>query len=172
MDRPFLGMLTQSIGRSNYLTCSHAPACQQGTADLWPVVAAPVFVDDRCPTEFAPDDDRDILVQSAVVQIVQQCRQTLIQHRKMISCIFKVGPVRPTVPVPSSVGKSHDAGPGFNQSSGCQQVIVHQRACIAIPGIFGGTATVTITDSWIFLFQIESIDKLAGGQDSKRGLIL
>ena len=31
----------------------------------------------------------------------------------MISCIFEVGPVRPTVPVPSSVGESHNAGPGF-----------------------------------------------------------
>ena len=72
VDRAVLGLGAQAIGRADDLAGAHAAAGQQGAGDVGPVVAAGVLVDLGRAAEFAPDDDRDVLVQAAVVQVLDQ----------------------------------------------------------------------------------------------------
>src|SRR5688572_439225 len=68
-DGPADRVLAQAVGRADDLTGPHAAAGEQGARDLRPVVAAGAAVDLRRAAELAPDDDRHVLVQTALVQI-------------------------------------------------------------------------------------------------------
>ena len=73
------GVFAQAVRRADHLAGPHAAAGQQGAADLRPVVAAGVFVDLRRAAEFAPDDDRHVAIQPALVQVFDQGADALIE---------------------------------------------------------------------------------------------
>src|ERR1041385_447818 len=62
----------QALCGADDLSRLHPPAGQQTTRNLWPMIAASVFVDRRGSSEFAPNHDGHILVQASIMQILNR----------------------------------------------------------------------------------------------------
>jgi len=88
-------------------------ACQQGTAHLRPVIAAGGVVDARRSAELAPDHDRHIILQAADVQVLNERRHRLVEHRHVAAAFGEVEPIRP-VPVPAAEVQGDNAGAGLD----------------------------------------------------------
>src|SRR5262249_45344303 len=77
--RPRSGFLAPARRRANDLSGSHTAARHQGAAHARPVVAAAVRVDPRRAPELAPDDNRDIVQQIALMQVLNESRKSEVQ---------------------------------------------------------------------------------------------
>src|SRR5687767_6532673 len=66
----FRGLTAEPVGCADDLAGLHAAAAQYAAGYAGPVVAAAVFIDRRAAAEFAPGDDRHILVHAALVEIL------------------------------------------------------------------------------------------------------
>src|SRR3989442_3124275 len=82
MHRAVVGFTTQTVGRTNHLSGLHAATGQQSARDVGPVVASGILVDCRCAAKFAPNDHRNILVKSALVEVFNQGGDALVEHRQ------------------------------------------------------------------------------------------
>ena len=75
----FHGVVTQLVGGAVDDAPLDSATGQQNAEDLRPVVATGAWVDLGSPAKFAPDQHRDIFVQSTFVQIFDERRHSLIQ---------------------------------------------------------------------------------------------
>ena len=72
------------VGRADHLARLHAAAGQQGEIHLRPVVAADDGADLRRAAELAPHDDRAILVEPALVQVLDQGADALVEDGEIL----------------------------------------------------------------------------------------
>ena len=83
------------------------------------MVAAGVFVNSWCTSELTPTNDDDILVQSALVQIVNERGDALVEHGEILSGAVEVSAVL----VPPAKGERHTAHTHLDEPSGEQEMI-------------------------------------------------
>ena len=133
MHRAILGHLGIPVGGTDHLAGLHSAAGQDASGNLWPVIAAPVGVDPRRPTHFAPDDHRHILFQPTFPQVIHQRQQATLQAWKIVTelsevvLVGQVAGLAAGVSVPPTKGDGHAPGPGLHQPTRCQEVLVVQR---------------------------------------------
>src|SRR5439155_2959210 len=72
LDRAFRRLSTQTVRGADDLAGLQTAAGEQSAGDARPMVAAGVFIDGRSASELTPDDDGDILVETALVQVFHQ----------------------------------------------------------------------------------------------------
>ncbi len=84
------------------------------------MVAACVLVDLGGAAELAPDHHGDVALESAAVNVVDQRRDTLVEHRQVLAEPVEVAPVR----IPESVRDCDATRPGLNQAAGDQELLV------------------------------------------------
>ncbi len=94
VDRPAGGRAAQLVGRADHLADLHAAAEEQGRVDPGPVVAAGVLVDLGRAAELAPDDHGDVAVEAAVVDVLDQGRDPLVEQRQVLAEPVEVVAVR------------------------------------------------------------------------------
>src|SRR5947207_1451151 len=87
---------------------------------------AGVLVDRRCASELAPDHDRDILVETALVQVLDQRADALVQQRQILSQSAEIVAVM----VPATEGKRHATCSGFDEPPGDEHVLHELRAAV------------------------------------------
>src|ERR1043166_9333186 len=68
-DGAFHRFAAQAVSCANDLAGLHATAGEHGAGNTRPVIAAAVFVDGGGSAKLAPDNDRNILVEAALVEI-------------------------------------------------------------------------------------------------------
>lgn len=159
MDRSFLGIFTEAVGRADGLAGSHTAAGEIGAADLSPVIATCTIVDFRCAAELAPDDDGDIIEHPSNAEVIDQGAEALIEFRTVVAHQVKVLAVR----IPSAVAEAHHAHASFDQTASDQQMIVAGWGTVVL--IFVGFAiAVAFDDLRVFLAQVEGIEQFAAGQ--------
>ena len=100
-DRPFTGLSAEAVGRADDLPMLESAAGEQAAGDSRPVVAAGILVDGWCAAEFAPANHDDVLVETPLVEILDERREPLVEHREILP-----GPAEVTaVPVPATERK-------------------------------------------------------------------
>src|SRR5438128_11956986 len=72
LDGTLVGSGAVLRGGADHLPGAHAAAGQEAGGDLRPVVAAGIFVDARRASEVAPDDHREVPVEAAVVDVLDE----------------------------------------------------------------------------------------------------
>ena len=156
-DRTRLRMFAVAIRGTDGLADLHSTARQDGRVRLWPVVPAVASVDFRSAAEFAPDDHRDISIQSPFVQVRDERREALIEQRTFFATLRVIHPVRP-VPVPAALVERHKSCAGFDQPAGNAQIFDHRGS--AIPLKFLAAFSITSHNPRILFRQIQCIDQL------------
>ena len=67
VDWAVIRFLTEAVRGPDDLSMSHPTARKESARNAWPVVAASIFVNFRCSSKVAPNDDGHIFVQPAFV---------------------------------------------------------------------------------------------------------
>src|SRR5947209_313284 len=80
MNRPGARLLAPARRRAEDLSALHPTARHECAANLRPVIAAAVLVDPRRPAKLAPDDHGDVVQQIALVEVLDQRRQSKIEQ--------------------------------------------------------------------------------------------
>ena len=132
------------------------------------MVAAHVGADLGRAAELAPHDDRAILVEPALVQVVQQGAQALVEDRKIFGLAGEDRAVGDAVPVPLAVIERHHAGAGFDQSAGQEQALRNARRAVLVDEDLGIARAVTRRHAGIFLRQIERLRQPRRSQQAHR----
>ena len=101
------------------------------------MIAANLGTDARRTSELAQDDDRAILVQAALMQILDEGTDALIEDGKVFSLTLEDGIAGAAVPVPFAVIQSDDASAGLDQAPGQQQTLGDARAPLPSMNTFG-----------------------------------
>jgi hypothetical protein len=129
------------------------------------MIAAGVFVDHRCPAEFAPDHDRDIFVEPARVQIGDEGADSLIKHGHVLAAGFE----RFAVPIPAAKCERDAADAGFDQPPRHEHLL-HQlwSAVIAVIRI---AAAVAFDRGGIFFTDVERFGQAAACKNTECLLI-
>ena len=165
MHRPLGGFAAQAVGRANHLAVFHAAAGQQRARDARPMVAAAVLVDFRRATELAPHADGDVFVQAAIVQIPDERRDALVEHRHVASGVAKVVPV----PIPKTERHSNHPHAGLDQAAGDEELLEDARRGIAADA--GVTLAVHLDRAPGFAGVVKRLGQAARGQDAERLLV-
>ena len=164
--RPVAGLAAEAVGRTYDLSVIESTAGEQAARDARPMVAAGVFVDGRCAAELTPANDDDILVQSALVQIVDERSDTLVEHGEILPGAVEVS----AVPVPPAEGERHTAHTHLDEAAGEQEVI--EQLGRAVGCQLGGATAVTVAQFHVFLPDVERLGEFAGCEHSKRLLVV
>ena len=72
------------VGRADDLSTTHPTAGEQGHRHARPMIASDLRADPRRAPELAPDQHGDVLVQSALIQILDERRDRPIENRKIL----------------------------------------------------------------------------------------
>src|SRR6266536_3462679 len=118
LDRPLRCLAAQAIRGPDYLAGFHAAASEHAARDARPMVTAGVFVDGRGAPELAPDNDRNILVETALVQVLDQRADALIEQREVLPERAKIIAMM----VPAAEGEGHAACAGLDEPPGDEHV--------------------------------------------------
>jgi predicted regulator of Ras-like GTPase activity (Roadblock/LC7/MglB family) len=114
MERAVLGALAARVGRSDGLSHAQASAGQHGGHAARPMVAAATGAAARRAAELAPGQHQNLLVETASVQVVDQCGDGLVEDagaaRQLVHNAFAV-----IVPAPHADADETDAG--FNETA-------------------------------------------------------
>ena len=145
LHRPILRLLRQAVGRADHLARAHAAAGQQGARHRRPVVAAAVALLIFGVRPNSPHTITDTsLSRPRSYRSSSRARQAEVEHRQVIAGVLERGAVGLAVPVPAAVGQRHHADAGLDQPPGRQEVVVQQRAGVAVAGRVGRAAAVTV----------------------------
>src|SRR5262245_18609063 len=126
------------------------------------MVATRVLIDDGCPAKFTPSDDRDILIKTPLIQVVDQSTHTLVELWAV--SVFEFRKVI-TVKILASEVQCDAAGTCFDQPPSDQKMLqVARRAVAIVPRI---PFAISFTDSWIFTRYIQGLRQLARRQHSQ-----
>ena len=96
------------------------------------MVTSTLRIDTGSTSEFAPNNDRYVLIHSSVFEVIKQCGDALVKDRNMVASVFKIGSMRSAVPVPASVSQTDNSYTSFYQPTGGQQVIVPERTSVTV----------------------------------------
>src|SRR2546429_8384130 len=101
------------------------------------MIASRVFVDGWGATKLAPDHEGNVLVQTALVQILDERADTLVKQRQGLAQRAKNVPVM----VPAAEGEGDTARAGLDESAGDEQMVHQLRTPIlGIPRVALGIA--------------------------------
>ena len=159
-----------SVGSADHLPMPHSTAGEEGAVDLWPVVAADDVADLRRPPELPPHHDRTVVGEPAGVEILDERRQRLVKHGKILRLALEDRIARAAVPVPLAVVEGDDANPGLDEPPGDEHALWHPRRAVLIHEHRRITAAVALDDARILLGEIEGISKLRRRQQPERPL--
>ena len=137
-----------AIGGADDLSGFHAAASENGGIGLRPVIAAVIGVDSGSAAEFSPDDDGDIAIEPAFVEVGDEGRESLIEPWAFFAAFGEVHAIW-TVPVPAAEVKGDEAGAGFDESACDAEILDHGRCAIALE--FFAALAVACKDFGIFL---------------------
>lgn len=154
VDGPFGGVGPDFVGGADDLSGRHTAAGEEYGLDGGPVIAAGFVVDFGSATEFAPDDEGDILIESALGEVLDESGDPGVEGGEMRAAVSEVV----SVCVPESVGDGDDTDAGFDKSAGDEQLVVPERCAVA--EVFGGAAAVEVEDSGVFVFDVHGVDEL------------
>src|SRR5882724_1408435 len=129
------------------------------------MVASGVFVDGRRAAKFAPNHNRNILVQTALMNVLNQRAEPQIQQRKVLAKSAEIV----SMMIPAAERERDAPRAGFHQAPRDQEML-HQL-WPAIVAVFRITLAVTRANFWILLLDIERFNQLAGCEHPKRLLI-
>src|SRR6056297_2040775 len=118
-DRAFDGFASEAVGRADDLSVIHSAAGEHGGTDTGPVVASALCVDLRGAAELTPHHHADILVQTAVVEVLHQRAEALVEHGEIFAGTLEIS----AVPVPSGKAESDATGPGLDEAAGHEKLI-------------------------------------------------
>src|SRR5262245_28208680 len=104
MHGPLGGFFAETIGGPDDLADLEAAASEQGTAHVGPVVAAGLLVDPRSAAKFAPDDDGDVVEQTADFQVFEERGEALVELGAVIADEVEIL----VVAVPAAIGERDD----------------------------------------------------------------
>ena len=121
------------------------------------MIPANLSTDLRSPTKLAGDQYRAVLVEPAIVQVLDQRADALIEDREVLALAIENRVVRTAVPVPLAVVQRHDSGTCFDQSPRHQQTLRHARRAIAVDRDFRIASAVTSNNARVFLRQIKCL---------------
>src|SRR4051812_15723284 len=85
LDGAIHGFTSEAIGGADDLTRFHSAASEQGAGDPRPMVASAIFVDRRSAAELAPDDNRNIFFKTAIINVIDQGGQTLVEQWEILT---------------------------------------------------------------------------------------
>src|SRR5437588_1745579 len=125
------------------------------------MIASRVFVDGWGATKLAPDHEGNVLVQTALVQILDERADTLVKQRQVLAQRAKIVPVM----VPAAEGEGDTARASLDKSAGDEQVFHQLRTPIV--AIFRVAFAIAVADFRVFSFEVQGIAKLAGGEDAE-----
>ena len=157
-DRSLVGFSAHSVGRSDDLPRAHPSAGQEGVGHPRPVVPSRILVNGRRASKLAPCNHGRVVGHSALVQIFDQCRESLIEIGQVLLCSREVAPV----PIPEAVAHRHYPRPGFDQPSGDEKLFVHARSSIALH--LACPFSISLPNPWVFLAEVERFQQSARGQ--------
>ena len=160
-DGAFVRFAAESVGGADGLAGFHAAAGKQGAGDARPMVAAGVGVDFGGAAEFSPNNEGNVFVHAAAVEIVDQGGDSLIEQGHVFAAAFEVA----VVPVPTAEGEGDATGAGFHQSAGDEEVFEVFGA--AVRAIFGIALAVFFADAGGFAGDVEGFGKFGGGENAK-----
>src|SRR5947207_10594579 len=109
----------------------HTTAGQHCAGNSGPMITTGILVDGWRATELAPYDDRNILIQSAQVQIFHQCAKSLIKKREVLPQRSEVV----TMMVPPTERQRYAAGTRFHKAARNEKVLHQFRPTIVT--VFG-----------------------------------
>ena len=162
---PLGGLAAETIRRANHLAGLHAASEEQPARDARPMIASAVLVDGGRAAELAPNDHRNILVQSALVQILDQRAESLIEQRQVLAQSTEVVAVM----VPAAERQGDAAGARFDQPARNEKMLHQFRT--AIVAVLGIACAVTFHDTLVFLLQIEGLKEFAGGEHAEGSFV-
>src|SRR5688572_6652532 len=90
----------------------------------------------------------------------------------MISSIFEIGSVGSTVPIQTSIRQTNHAHTGLDEPPGREQVFIHQWTGVAVPCWFSRPFSVSLSNTWLLLLQVQRLGQSVGSQNSKRLLLV
>src|SRR5580765_8485376 len=121
--RSFAWLAAEAVGRANDLAGLHAATGQHGTGNARPVVATGIFVDGGGTAKFAPDDDRNVLVEAALVEVFDQGAEALVEKRQISAGVLEIV----SMIIPETVGDGYRARAGFDETAGNEELFVQHR---------------------------------------------
>ena len=114
-----VGLSSIAGGGADDLAVIHATSRQEGGGDIGPVIPPGSFIDLGRASELAPDHHAHVLLHAAVVQVLHQGGNALIQEGKVLAAPFEVS----AVPVPAAEAEGDAAGTGLYQATGHEELV-------------------------------------------------
>src|SRR5438477_8907662 len=90
LNRTLSRFAAEPVGGANHLTGLHPAAGQQSARHARPMVASRVVVDGWGAAKLAPDDEGNVLVQTALVQILDERADALVKQRQVLAQRAKI----------------------------------------------------------------------------------
>ena len=165
MNAAFDDLAAESIGRADDLARFHSAARQQGASELRPVIAPGIRVDLGRPSELAPRHYRHVFVQSALVQVLDQRAEGLVEQREMREQFAVIVAVK----IPAAKIERDTACPRFDEAAGREKMFAVARRAVAV--ILRVALAVALAHVRGFLAQVERFHEFARGEDVERLLI-
>ena len=153
-------LAAEPVGGADHLPGAEATAGEEPAADLRPVVAPGVFVDQRRASELPPGDDGHVLVEAAGMEILDEGREPLIELRQVgvAHAVEVVG-----VEVPAAKVERYDAGSGLDEPAGDEEVLEIPRGAVAEP--IGIPLAVAFAHRRRLLSDVERLGEPGAGED-------
>ena len=120
------GGCPELVGRPDHLTDLHAATSENRRVDSCPVIAPGILVDLGRAAELTPDHHGDVAIKPAGVDVLNQCRDSLVKEWKMLAQVREVA----AMGIPESIPQRHTAHPGLGQASGNQKLVIPHRRTI------------------------------------------
>ena len=169
-DGAAVGFAAETVGGADDLAALHAAAGEEGHGDAGPVVATDLGADARGAAEFAPDEDGDVFVESALVEVVNEGGDGLVEDGEILAFAAEDVVVRAAVPVPLAVVDGDDAGTGLDEAAGGKEALGDARGAVFVDAFDFITGAVAGDDAGIFLGEVEGFGEL-GGSEEAHGLL-
>ena len=160
MNRSVRDFTAQAIGRANDLSRPETTTSNQAATDAGPMIPSGVFVDLWGSAKFAPRDHSNVLIHSALVEVLNQGGEGLIEVGQMrVSCFAEV----PTVKIPTPKIECHHSNTSLNKSSGHKEVLTVPGGTIAVT--FFKSLAVTFPYNRILLGEVKRLLKATRRQN-------
>ena len=116
------------------------------------MIATTLSINLGCASEFSPGDDGGVIEHAALVEILNEGAQGLVEVGEVLLRNLKVA----AVPVPERVAERDDADTGFHQPTREQKLLVQTRCGVAL--FLVSAFAVALTDLRIFSRDVECVE--------------
>ena len=109
-DGAVCGLRADLVGGADDLAVAHVAASEHGAGDAGPVVAPAFGIDDGGAAKFPPDDDGDVLLHAALVQVCDEGAEGAIEEGQVFAELLEIV----AVIIPAAEAERDDACSGFD----------------------------------------------------------